>query len=176
MSLAPPTPYQWQVGDVGSASLLNAQLFNGLTFLLGKPVGQLATTTTQSIPNSAFTGVQFNSSSLDNYAGHSNVTNNSRYTAQVAGTYILSGALIFAANATGFRELTWYRNGIELTNARSVWPNPSGATSGSLYLPAFPVSAVIGDYFEMFAFQNSGGALATAGPSTGGTYFNVTLL
>jgi hypothetical protein len=88
--LAVPIPYQWSVGDVGSAALLDAQLYSGLTFLLNPPLATLTVTTPQAgIATGAApsTAIAFDTTVTDTYGGHSNVTNNSRYTAQVAGTY-----------------------------------------------------------------------------------------
>lgn len=143
-----------------------------LAFYDNKPTATMWQTSTVSIPNNAaYAPVGFNANQEDNWGGHSTVTNNSRYTVQVSGTYRLSGCVQFASNATGVRAVEFMKNGVAYaTNNQFV-----AGTSQFVSVPAisFNAPAVVGDYFEIAAFQNSGGALNT---QINGTLFSVEFL
>lgn len=162
MALAPPTPYQWQVGDIGSAALLNAQLYNGLTYLLNPPVFygvqasvQTFTTSGTSYPVSIDTGV------VDTYSGHSNTTNNSRYTAQVAGYYLIAGCVGYAPNGTGFRAASLRINGNVVQGASTEIAAASASYAVTLAAPTLIKYMAVGDYAEIWAWQTSGSSLNT---------------
>lgn len=161
MTVNPPTPYQWSVGDVGSAALLNAQLYTGLTYLLNPPAAYLYGTATTSIPNAGsgpFTLAPLATALLDPYSGFNAAGN--KWTAPVAGWYELSGAAHFAANATGARACAFYVNGTSVTPTGSErWSAAAGTgfTSATAYAMVF---LNVGDVVTMWCYQNSGGALA----------------
>lgn len=147
-----------------------------LAFYNNKPTATMYETSAFSAPNnpSPYPTVPFQASSEDNWSGHNNVTNNTRYTVQVAGTYRVSGVVTFASNATGTRAADIQKNGTRIAS------NASGssfvqAVAGfiSVQVPAANVVCAVGDYLEMGAFQNSGGSLNTV---PGATYFSVEFL
>ncbi len=81
----------------------------------------------------------------------------------------LRGQIGFEANATGYREIVVYKNGSANYSALRFRDNGlSTGASASPYLnlisPVYTVTA--GDYFELMAYQNSGGALYAAGGAT----------
>jgi hypothetical protein len=160
--LATPTPYQWQVADIGSASLLNAQLFNGLTYMLGPPVFVGYQATVQSIPNSSWTALSLDATTTDPYGGHSNSTNNSRYTCQagVAGYYTCCGVYASASNSSGFRAVTLQVNGTHVVGSSVYSPN-NGSVEVGVATPVKDVYLNAGDYIEVAGWQSSGGALNT---------------
>jgi hypothetical protein len=156
------------VGDVGSAALLNAQLYTGLTFLLNPPMFEaVQTATTTSIPTGAgtWTPINFSDSAgilADTYGGWSSSTP-TRYTAQQAGWYWVSGTVCFASNATGNRGLRIAKNGGAVQGTGTL---VGGAASGQATAIATPVRKVYlngtGDYVEIHALQTSGAALSTS--------------
>lgn len=99
---------------------------------------------------------------------HSTSTNPSRVTANYAGTYLIGGFIRFVTNATGYRQV-------------DIRVNAGGSPTGGALLDTYPKSAeaaaiatrvmvqptlracVAGDYFEMFGYQTSGGALGMSG-------------
>lgn len=147
-----------------------------LSFYDNKPTATLYENAVFSVPNnpSPYTPVTWQVASEDNWGGHSGVTNPSRYTVQVAGTYRVSGVVTFSSNATGTRAADLQKNGVRFPS------NSSGASfvqavAGflSVQVPATNIVCAVGDYIEMGAFQNSGGALNTV---AGASYMSVEFL
>lgn len=165
-SLAAP-----QVGVPANAAYLTSQLYNPLLFTLGKPSATLIQTSPWNTPNNTtpYGTVPWQSSSVDNWNAHSNVTNNTRYVVPVAGIYRLSGAVTWTNNATGVRAAEFMKNGSALSGT-NVWQPASSANFLTVTLPAYNVQCAVGDYLEIGGYQNSGAALATV---IGGSYFSI---
>jgi hypothetical protein len=89
---------------------------------------------------------------------HSNVTNNSRITipAGLSGRFALTGFLVFPANATGSRYAGIRKNagGFDFLSSGDGNGTYSTYVNFNVIYEAGP-----GDYFEVCAFQNSGGSL-----------------
>lgn len=107
--------------------------------------------------------ITFDTEVEDTGAMHSTSVNTSRITVPTGGNgwYRFGGCVRFAASATGYRELKIRANGVtDLVIQRA--PN-SGATDDSRVAIHGEYPLVAGDYIELVATQNSGGALnATA--------------
>jgi hypothetical protein len=147
------------------ASTLEALLLAMSNFQLNRPQFSIYQGTGQTFTTGVFAAVTFDSSTVDSYNGHSNSVNNSRYTAQVAGTYLISGGIGWVANGTGGRGGSIYKNGSSPTGASSI-VQATTAPAGTITVVAFPAVLVqlnVGDYVEMWGFQASGGNLATTG-------------
>ncbi|MHA6764672.1 hypothetical protein [Streptacidiphilus sp. PAMC 29251] len=140
-----------------SLEILNAA---NVQFLRNTPMAILTITTPQAaLANAAFTAMQFDTSLYDNYTGHSNVTNNTRYTAVVSGWYWLRGAASFAVtNATGNRGVQPYVNSAAVAYAQTILPANAVANFGGFEVNA-PIFLNVGDFLELRAFQSSGGTL-----------------
>ncbi len=151
------------------ASTLEALLLAMSNFQLNRPQFFIYQGTGQTFTTSVLAAVTFDSSTVDTYNGHSTSVNNSRYTAQVAGTYLISGATGWAANSTGGRGGSFFKNGSNLSNGGSaiVNANTTGSSLTVAPMPAVLVQLAVGDYVELWGFQGSGGNLATTG---GGQY------
>ncbi len=154
--LAPPIPYQWQVGDTGNAALLNAQLFNGLTFLLGPPLVSYQQSTAQSLASAGFTAVSWPTPVADTYGGYSASTP-TRYTPQAPGWYLFIGSIGWAANATGGRTAAIYKNGTILS--QQTLGNATATFNSVAQVCAFVYCNGTSDYVELYSNQSSGGAL-----------------
>jgi hypothetical protein len=116
--------------------------------------------TNLSILNNTVTAVTLPSESHDDEGWHSLVGNTERITITRAGVYVVGGQIEYAANATGLRYCIIYKNGI----AGVALASPAIiATSGSLTTIVDANAPVVlmdaGDYFNLGAFQNSGGPL-----------------
>lgn len=163
-NLPVPVPASEVPGNFITGALWNANVFNGLTYLLNPPVFLGYQGVVQSIANSSWVTVALDSTSFDTYGGHSNSTNNSRYTAQVAGYHQLSGIVSFAASSSGFRAARFAVNGGAVVAgtayaiANGVFPTIMPTVTRDIYLN-------VGDYVELNAWQNSGGALAIGNTS-----------
>ena len=153
-----PSPRTFTVSETETGGYLNT-VRDALNFLLNRPVAVITQTTAQS--NSTASAITFNATTVDTYGGHSNSTNNSRYTAQVAGWYWVRGNVLFVSNVTGNRSCQLYKNGTALTTSFVVYP----AASTNYAAMGFETSTLVflnaGDYVELFASQDSGGALNT---------------
>ena len=113
----------------------------------------------QTLNNNTSTAITFDSESFDTDGFHSTSSNTSRITipSGKAGYYLFTGHGEIEANSTGTRYSLIYKNGSTLVeNATS----PGGAGRTNLVVTSIQ-SANVGDYFELFLEQNSGGALTT---------------
>jgi len=116
-------------------------------------------TSLQSISNATPTAITFNSEVFDSDGFHDNTTNNSRITipSGKAGKYLLITQVSFAANASGVRIIKLYKNGAEFMLPQVVDPSP--ATDYTVVNSTTLVDAAVGDYYQIFAEQTSGGNL-----------------
>lgn len=120
----------------------------------------------QAIVNGAFTALSFDSEDQDTDTIHDTVTNNSRLIVPTGVTKIrLHGQVSFDTHATGYRQIAAYKNGsIQYRTLRTSTPTSIPLEIGTSS-PVLTVTA--GDYFELRAFQNSGGTLNARGDASG---------
>jgi hypothetical protein len=160
-NLPVPVPRTWSVGEVGTGAYENS-LRDGLNFLLNPPLAYLTQTATQSVGVSSWTAINLDVTVADTYGGHSNVTNNSRYTAQVAGWYAVCGiAAWVSVAASTSRASRLAKNGASIAGSAAFVPNPSNGSSVGVATPTVPVFLNAGDYVEVNGWQTSAGALST---------------
>jgi len=114
----------------------------------------------QTISNATDTAITWNSEQFDTDAFHSTSTNTSRITipAGKAGKYLFTARILWATNASGSRELKFFKNGSE-----QFWsPSALAATqTGTQYSTIW--NAAVADYYEVYFWQNSGGNLDSIG-------------
>lgn len=90
-------------------------------------------------------------------AQHDNATNSDRLTCQWAGMYVVTGLVDFAPSGAGDRLMALTLNGATgLAEARG--PAAAGGNNTSVGVTR-AVRLIVGDYVNMQAMQNSGGAL-----------------
>lgn len=159
-NLPVPIPRTFTTGETETAAFYNA-MRDALNFLLNPPVCNATQATAQTLATATWTALTLDATVEDSYGGHSNSTNNSRYTAQVAGWYMAFAAACFSSNATGWRGIRLEKNGAVFAGAATeVGTNPSGVCT--IASPSAIVFLNAGDYLEAYGFQNSGGNLATS--------------
>jgi hypothetical protein len=112
----------------------------------------------QTISNTTFTAIDFDTDRWDEFDMHDTSTNNSRITCIVDGRYIMGGAVQWDANATGYRWLSVRLNGSSHVVADRVI-NLSAQTFEQSVSTYFDLSK--DDYIELVVWQNSGGNLNT---------------
>lgn len=151
----PNTVHDPVTGTVAPAAWGDA-VRDSLEFLIDPPLCNVFNSAAQSVPNDTSTAMTANSERDDNDAMHSTVSNTSRITAQTAGRYLVTCAVVFAANATGRRAVDFRVNGTTTHNVLSSLPisTNSLAITGSRLL-----TFAAGDYVECMSYQNSGAAL-----------------
>ncbi len=164
MATVPPTQTFTAKEKVTSAKL-NAATKTPLDFLLNPPRCNAYSTTTTSVASSttASTLVTLEAESWDTDSMHSTASNMSRILINTSGQYLVSFYARFVSNATGYRMLNLRSN--------AGGSGTGGNTLSTITLPAvngeatfvtrtFELSCVAGDYYELFAQQNSGSALS----------------
>jgi hypothetical protein len=128
----------------------------------------------QTISNNTQTAITWSNEYFDTDAFHSTVTNTSRFTIPSGkdGKYLFTATARFAANSTGIRSWTYYKNG-----SGAMQPTAQNALSngGSAMSAVYATSLVAGDYIELFCFQTSGGNLDIVSDADN-TYITVTYL
>lgn len=153
------TDLSW--GQPGDPSPINA---------MGKAVQDFANparvvlrqTIAQSLGNGAFTGLKWDVEDFDNAVWHDAATD-TRSTVPYDGWYQISGTVGFSANASGIRAAQWRVNGSDLTSGQTKVQTIT-TVGVAVLLPARTLDVVLttGQYVELFAFQDSGGALNTS--------------
>ena len=125
----------------------------------GSYLAKLKRTTTQTYGNNSAGALNFTAADFDRMGGW-NSGNPTRYTAAVPGAYEFTGAISYAANATGYRSTTWYLNGAAQNSSSIIVPAVTGeATVVNARPTVFKLNA--GDYVELFGYQNSGTSITT---------------
>jgi hypothetical protein len=147
-----------------TAALARAGIYNTGQFLLNVPLFVGTQTTSQSIGNavSTWTALSLNTSQVDTYGGHSNVTNNTRYTAQVTGWYAACGVAAFLSNATGVRGTRLQVNGAVVQGTAQMGIAVTSGSGTALSTPVRTIRLNAGDYIEVATWQSSGGSLSTS--------------
>ncbi|MFF5703386.1 hypothetical protein ACFY7H_12895 [Streptomyces sp. NPDC012794] len=156
----------------GLLTVYNGSAWAGVATTV-KPMFIGKQTITQSVGNTLWAPLSMDSEILDTHGGHSTITNNTRYTCQVAGWYDVRGRAAFANNNVGARGARIHLNGSFIQGAANLCSpgNLAGVVEVNhiLYLG-------VGDYVEVAGGQNSGGSLSTAYSGEAGSMLYVTYL
>jgi hypothetical protein len=156
------------VGEYETAAYLNANVRDGMNFLLNPPIAVIYQNASQSVGNNTFTPLICDSTAWDTYGGHSNTVNNSRYYAQITGFYMIFAAVAFGPNSVGNRGITLDKNGTPLSAPGFTTLVPSTNASNDVDIGVSGmVQLTAGDYVEPQIYQSSGGALNLASGASG---------
>lgn len=109
--------------------------------------------------NITTTVLTFDSERWDSDTFHSTSVNTGRLTipSGLAGKYMATGHVRFAANATGTRRVQIQRNGADVLGF-NIFPPAAGGDVTVLSIATIADLAV-GDYLELATYQSSGGSL-----------------
>jgi hypothetical protein len=176
MVLAVPSPANGVAGVDVSAAFWNAQVRDAVNFVANPPHCVCYQTVGQSIPSSGATAtaITFDTNEVDSYSGHSTVTNTSRYVAQVAGWYRVSGSIAYpATSASSYRYCFLRKNGADIPGGATDKENVTTTANQIVAAASREVFLNVGDYVELYALQNSGGAMTTSVTSPQNSYMNV---
>lgn len=110
----------------------------------------------QSINNATYTKVQFNTETQDISSEFDSVTNY-RFTTTTPGEHLIEGSVEFDTGAGNHRNVEIYLNGAT-SSKRSVIPPCGGGIVTSVHF-SYVLNLVVGDYVEIFCYQDSGGAI-----------------
>lgn len=103
----------------------------------------------------SFVAVTWDTEDVDDGGWHDNVTNNTRITVTNAGWVHVIARVEFAGNASGIRAIRVLRNGTEIDRV-----GDAGANVVQTWEVNTEYKASASDYFEVEAFQSSGGTIA----------------
>lgn len=157
MTLPVPSEMTAVVGNYITAAEWNSNVRDAVNFLANPPLFIGYQTVSQSIPNSAFTSITFDSETVDTYNGHSTTSNTSRYTAQVAGWYEVTARCGTSGSSAGKRIINIAVNG------SGVWVNEIDPPNTDLLTNTITATVYMNanDYVETQFYQTSGAALST---------------
>lgn len=146
-------------GQKLTAALWNAQVYGDSNFWVNKkPLCIAYDTAAPSIPSSGLNSFALAAEFIDTDGMHSTTTNTGRITIQTAGWYKVWGNVAWNSNVTGTRGGIIRQNGtinVEPTYTQIAATN----FNTTVRLNEGWVQCVVGDYFEIQAYQNSGVAL-----------------
>lgn len=160
------TPPNWVNHQTVTEADLDTYLSDNLSALANPDRARAYRSANLSFADSTWDVIPLGSETFDSNGLHSNSTNSSRITAQVAGPYYVCGAVRFLSNATGDRKAAIRKNsgGSSSGGTRQVGAIHRAAPGDVTEIPlATIVELGVGDYVELFAFQSSGGALSIEG-------------
>jgi hypothetical protein len=130
-----------RVGDAGVFTPTAARVFNSVAIATVSAVFKILT---------------FDSERRNDGSVHNTGFNISRLTAPIAGWYAITGHIVFASNATGLRDAAILLNGATII-AQTLFPAATTNVTNISIAAIYYLNA--GDYVELEAYQDSGGAL-----------------
>jgi hypothetical protein len=147
-------------GQFETAAWWNAQVRDLGNFLTGVPVFYGYQTTVQSLTDSTPANIAIDTEVIDSDSGHSNTTNNYRYTPTVPGTYLVIGTVAFNSNTTGYRRAFVYKNGVVTTAGGAQAMQTQNVTAATQTATLVSMNGTT-DYVAVVGVQDSGAALNT---------------
>lgn len=148
-------------GNYITGALWNAQVGATMNWLLGSGSngpprfkGTASTVQTISSGSGGDTAITLDTELYDSDNGHSTTTNTSRYTIQVAGTYLILGTAAIDINSAGNRKC-----GININGSNALggaFTGPSMASNTWVASVSVTQALVVGDYVELVVWQTSG--------------------
>lgn len=157
----------WAVGERVTAAKLNT-----IRDELDRPLCKLVQQVAQSLANSTDTAITFGTGSedFDTHGFHSESTNNTRITPNVAGYYEFYGTVFVASSNASSLIATIAKNGTVVPPRTRLKPDAAAALTASA-----PVKVILSmngttDYCELFGQQTTAGALNT---NVGGSFASV---
>jgi hypothetical protein len=170
-----PTMRTFVVGEYETAAYFNANIRDAINFLLMLPIATVYQTVPQTFGGAnSLNAITFDQTAVDSYGGHSNTVNPSRYVAQVAGFYLVGGAIVFGASTSGtYRKAQIYVNG----NAVAYSVAQLSQVSSGTFTTTVPISPAIvylnaGDFVSLYGICDVA-SLATLANSTNQSYMTI---
>lgn len=152
---------------IAGGSPYNPIIFGGSVQIDGQPHCWALHSTTQSLANNSWGPLSLDTDGVDVGAMHSTVTNTSRITIPTGqgGYYAIVAQVGFALNSTGIRGVGIRLNGSSILHSQILPAYNTGAELHTIQA-SFHHTAAAGDYYEVVAFQTSGGALNVGSATT----------
>jgi hypothetical protein len=157
-------PALWALGEGGTVVATGDPVYAADTNqLLNAPLCILRKSTNTNVDNNGEM-LTWDTEDVDTHGFHSTSVNPSRVTPNVAGWYKITANIAWASNAAGRRATVSYKNGASAGNLGIAAGGSGGTPFGVIMTGGSRTLYANGstDYFEINAYQNSGGALDTA--------------
>lgn len=168
------------VGDAPDVPATTLAMANSLEPFVATPLCKLILAANFGVANNNNAiSIPFGSGSeaMKSHAGmHSTTVNSTRIIPPTPGIYVCKASTAFAINTSGFRAHTIGKNGVRQAPEQGIYNSaalPSGGTGCPLPIVEVELTANgTTDYFELFAYQNSGGVLNALGDGSSTTTMN----
>jgi len=165
---APATPHTWiekatgVYGDPLQAKLMESSVAMAVAFHRQRPLMQGVATVTTSLTSSTWTPLPL-AELCDNVAGHSDVSNVSRWFMPAAATsnnwWLCTGLVPVNTSSVSTVAIAGLRiNGGGVQEGAKI---PGGGHNGITPMTVDLLQMTAGDYIELMAYQNSGGSVST---------------
>ena len=153
-------PKTWAAGAILTASEMNTYVRDNTLALVDAnpliiPSARVYNDANISIPHNVATALTFNSERWDTDTIHSTTTNTGRLTCQTVGLYFISGHVQFPAGSN-VASIQIRLNGTTYIARNN---DPQTSSSAREFSVSTCYSLAAGNYVELLAYQNSGGAL-----------------
>lgn len=125
------------------------------------PTFYIRNTAAQSLLNTTFTALLFNTDDNDSDNGHSTSSNTDRYTVPKSGLWEVSAGVSFVGNATGIRIIRLTLNGNVIAGSANSSPQLGAGEFSQVASRVVRVQCSAGDILRAEGWQSSGGALNT---------------
>lgn len=167
MTRTVPSPAFEASGNTVASALWNSGPKAMGDFYLSPPMFRGHQSVAQAVATNTYVAMKIDVTDIDTDNGHSNVTNNTRYTCQVAGWYYVEG-FVALTNTAGAQDVL--RTFMSL-NASGGLPNQVFSLDQQLVKPANDYAAVygsgmlkmaVGDYLEIYGIHGAGTTINTA--------------
>jgi hypothetical protein len=165
VNLVSAAKVRWNAGDTEIARRAAGQLTTPGMALFAPPYFHGYQSVTQSLTTAVPAAVTLGGEIIDNAAGHSNVTTNTRYIPPIPGYYECHGSVLFNVSTTGDRTCNFRLNGAQVEGTPyGAMPamNGAGFLAGcALSAPTTILCNGTTDYIELWALHNHGSNLDT---------------
>lgn len=149
-----PTARTFVAGETETAAYLNS-VSQAVNFILDPPRCRAYPSAATSVANVTYVAIPLDTEVYDTDNIHA-TTNNTRFTCQTAGLYLVVAQMAFATSSAGVRLLQVRLNG-SANPVVSVELVPTTMTTSIQGVGEVQMN--VGDYIELYAYQSSGGAL-----------------
>jgi len=132
---------------------------------------------TISIPNTAYTPIEWDSEAIDTSAMHESVTNPSRITVPTAGKYLVTLRTSWApAIATPNDRYQYIKKNNTTSYGLVGSVAPSSASNGAIVITSTILDLAANDYLVAYIYQNTGAASNTIGGAEYDSTFEIVRL
>ena len=156
------SPRTWVSGETVTHTELNTHIRDNLDFLHSKDHASAYQTANQNLLDSTWANITFDAEHFDSNTMHSTSTNPARIKCNSDGLYLAVFKVSFDTNTTGVRRAQLRENAAGSSSggtARGIWSAPGLASVNTTVSGTRLLRLVDTDYIEVFAYQDSGGAI-----------------